>query len=308
MCYYRLLMNKILKPIAILSILATTVVGCGGEGTEKKTDVTPEADSTAVEDQMFGMDVMSSNNYQVPSPNELFLIIKNSELEYKEGIVTSGAANYNSSKAQALNFGRLTADIAYSASYEKFQESIDNFENLRKLAGELGISYVFDELMVNRVKNNMDNADSLEMISNNSYINIVNLMEESGESVNLSIISAGGFVESIYILSELIGEYEEGSEVIQRLADQKLVMENILDYLNQHSDEAKVAEVVSELKPIADVFLNLKEGEAAATKSERDGKMVLSGGKIEMSKEEFDALKKAAKDYRDSFSNAGAGN
>lgn len=304
MCYYRFLMNKILKPLASLFILAITVVGCDGSGNEKKTDAPATTEEAEVTEQGFGFDVMASDSYQVPSPNELFQIIKNSKLEYKEGLVTSSTGNYTSSKSQALNFGRLTADIAYSASYENFQASIDNFEQLRGLASELGISYVFDELMVNRVKNNMENADSLEMISNNSYINIVNMLEENGESVNLSIISAGGFVESIYLLSSLIGEYEEGSEVIQRLADQKLVMENIIDYLNQHSDEAKVAEVITELNPITTVFLNLKEVETSPSMTEREGRTVLGGQKVAMNKAEFDELKKAAADYRNSFSKA----
>lgn len=305
MCYYRLLMNKTLTQLAFLGILALGFSGCDNGASEKKSGPEQATDTAAAaESQASGFDVMSGDYYQVPSPNELFLIIKNSELPYKEGLIDSKPTNYTSSKQQALNFGRLTADIAYTASYEKFQESIDNFENLRKLASDLGISYVFDELMVNRVKSNMDNADSLEIISNSSYINIIGQLEANGEGVTLAIISVGGFVESIYLLSQLIGEYEEGSAVIQRLADQKLVMENIIDYLNQYSDEAKVREVIDELKPISDIYLNLKEKEMSPAMTEREGKKVLGGQAVVISKEEFEALMQVAKEYRDSFSNA----
>lgn len=301
-------MNKILKPIAILGLMAFTFYSCS-EGTEKKKKGETDADTTMSEsDNAFGFQVMDEQSYQVPSPNELFLIIKNSELPYKDGLVEATPQNYETRKARALNFGRLTADIAYTASYEKFQESMENFENLRKLATDLGIDYVFDELMVNRVKNNMDNADSLEIISNNSYISIINKLEQNGEEVTLAIVSAGGFVESIYILSQLIGDYESNAAAVQRLADQKLVMENILDYLNQYSDDASVQEIIKELEPISNIYLNLKEENASPAKQEGDGKVVLGGDRVLMSKEEFEGLKKAAKNYRDSFSNAQNGN
>lgn len=295
-------MSKTLRPLAILSFAAIFLSGCGGEGGAQKTDKAPEKEAKKTVDVSTGFDMISGDYYQVPSPNELFLIIKNSELPFREGVISVEAGNYVSSKELALNFGRITADIAYTASYEKFQESMDNFEQLRKIAGELGISYVFDQLMIDRVKNNMDNADSLEIISNSSYIQIIDLLEQNGESVTLSIISAGGFVESIYILSELIGEYEENNPMIQRLADQKLVLENILDYLNQHSEEEKVKEVIAEMQPISDVYLNLKEETTSPAKSEKDGKMVLGGNRVMMNQQEFEALKKAARAYRDSFS------
>ena len=139
------------------------LTSCGGDGSDNKVE--PQIDSTLTDNQeseMWGFDSMGGNSYQVPSPNELFGIIKESKLPYKDGLISTESVNYTSSKTQALNFGRLTADIAYTASFEKFQESIANFDNLRKVGDDLGISYVFDEFMVNRVKSNMDNADSLE--------------------------------------------------------------------------------------------------------------------------------------------------
>ncbi|GAB5539993.1 MAG: hypothetical protein Salg2KO_20960 [Salibacteraceae bacterium] len=299
-------MKKSLLNLLLAGTAMAVLNACGGEQEKKEVSVEPET-VEAADTETWGFDSQGGNSYTVPSPNELFSIIKQSKLPYKEGLVGTEAANFTSSKNQALNFGRLTADIAYTASYEKFQESMSNFENLRKVGDDLGISYVFDEFMVNRVKSNMDNADSLEVISSSSYQKIIMQLEEAEKGSTLAIIAAGGFVESIYILSSMIGEYGESEELVQRLADQKLVMENVLDYLNLFSDEPRVQEVLVEIQPISDVFLNLDEEKVSEQITQEGDKTVLGGSRVIMTADEFNELKKAAADYRNSFSNPNQG-
>jgi hypothetical protein len=283
------------------TLLASMASCTGGSDQEHNSS---ENDTVNQEQTMgFGFEDLSQTTYGVPSPNELFSIIKTSNLPYKDGIVSTESVNYTSSMTQALNFGRTTADIAYTASYEKFQESMMNFDNLRKIGNDLGISYVFDELMVNRVKSNMDNPDSLEIISTSSYQNIISMLEENEKGSTLAIISAGGFVESIYILCNLI-EGHESDDIIQKLADQKLVMENVIALLDMYSDEERVQQVLNELRPVSEVYLNLDEEKVSAELTHKGDKNILGGSRVIMSKEEFAKLKEAASNYRNSFSNA----
>jgi hypothetical protein len=293
------------------SVVALTLISCGGENTG--TTETTAVDSTMiVEDkpEVWGFDATGGNSYQVPSPNELFAIIKESKLGYQEDLISMAPVNYTSSKIQALNFGRLTADIAYTASYEKFQESITNFDNLRKVGDDLGISYVFDEIMVGRVKSNMDNADSLEVISSSSYQRIISQLEEGEKGSTLAIIAAGGFIESIYILTSMVETYGEASPMIQRIADQKLVMENVLDYLNIFNEEPRIQEVQQELQSITDIYSMLAEesiSEQKSEKSEKGARTILGGNRIIMTSDEFNDLKAATLEYRNSFTNPNSG-
>ena len=294
----------------LLSGIATIALASCGDDEPKKTDETPTVDSTMVveeETQVWGFDSEGGNSYQVPSPNELFAIIKESELPFQEGLISTEPGNYTSSKIQALNFGRLTADIAYTASYEKFQESITNFDNLRKVGDDLGISYVFDEFMVNRVKSNMDNADSLEVISTNSYQKIIAQLEEGEKGSTLAIIATGGFVESIYILTKMAGEFSEDNPLMQRIADQKLVMENVLDYLNIYSDDPRVQEVQEELQPISEIFSMLDEVSVSDGVSKEGERTVLGGSKIVITADEFNELTSIVETYRNAFTNPNQG-
>ena len=294
--------------IIVTSLTIGIMTSCGGDATEKKE--TPQVDPATLETEeteMWGFDSMGGNSYQVPSPNELFGIIKESKLPFKDDLISTNSYQYTSSKDQALNFGRITADIAYTASYEKFQESITNFDNLRKVGDDLGISYVFDEMMVDRVKSNMDNADSLEVISSSSYQRIIGLLEEAEKGSTLAIIATGGFVESIYILTHMAPDFNAESDMVQRIADQKLVMENVLDYLNIFREEDRVLEVLEELQGVSDVFLNLDEESISEQMSSEDGKTVLGGNRIIITEEEFNDLKAASAAYRNSFANPNQG-
>ena len=280
------------------------ISSCGGETESNSQEADADSTVAEVETQSLGFDAQGGSSYAVPSPNELFSIIKDSHLPYVDGLVSTEQPNYETSKEKALNFGRLTADIAYTASYEKFQESITNFDNLRKIGNDLGISYVFDELLVNRFKSNMDNADSLEVISSGTYQSIIAQLEENEKGSTLAIIAAGGFVESIYLLTTLIGEYQDDDEIIQRLADQKLVMENVLDYLNLYAEEDRVIEVLEEVRGVSETFLNLEEEEVSESVDTEGGKVVLGGSRVIMTEAEFNTLKEAAASYRNNFANA----
>ncbi len=294
-------MKKRNLSLILSGTVAILLSSCGGETEQSAPPQEEQAVIRPAEPLGFGDE--GSQAYSVPSPNELFSIIKESKLPYKEGLINTESINYSTSKNQALNFGRLTADIAYTASYEKFQESMANFDNLRKIGSDLGIAYVFDEFMVNRVKDNMDNADSLEVISTNSYQRIIGMLEENEKASTLAIIAAGGFAESIYILTNLIGDYSENNEVIYRLADEKLVLENIVDYLTLHDDEDRVKEVISEMEAMTSIFMELSEEKISEEKTIKDHKVILGGSRVMMTEEQFNTLKEAATSFRNSFVN-----
>jgi len=293
------------------------VLGCGflavillnGCASESGSETTPPATVEGTEDEnmetgFVNTDTWSSAVYMIPSPNEVFDLIKGSDLPYKEGLIDVSNSNYSGVKAQSLNFGRITADIAYTSVFEKYQESISNFEELRKLSNDLGISYVFDEILVDRIMNNMKNADSLAMISTSSYHQIIEMMEGNEKGETLALIAAGGFLESLYIVTNLVPEYEADNNTIQRIADQKYSYENLVEYLKQYEEDPNVSDVLKSMEPIGTVFGEIEKEDIQPSAIKEGDKVVIGGGKLLITKEQFDSLKKAATDLRNSFSSA----
>lgn len=288
-------LTKIKYSILGLSIVALALGSCNG-GSEGNADgdadlldsvAAPEVDEPAQK-------LPEPVYFQMPSPNDLFSLIKHNNLDYNPDLITIDMQSYGGSKAQALNFGRLTADIAYTSSFAKYQESISNFDNMRKLGNELGISYVFNEILVGRVKNNMDNSDSLTVITEQSYLNIVDMLEEHDKGSTLALIAAGGFVESLYLVLNLAGDYSDANTTVQSIADQKATFENLLGYLNKYEKDEDIRSVVTDLEAIKSTFesLQLQENGAAEISQNDKGRRILGGGgKITMTEAQFNALK-----------------
>ena len=243
--------------------------------------------------------------YQVPAPDEMIAFIKEGGFEFNTDVLnpTEHLDQYTDQKSQALNLGFYTADLTYMASYGEFQESGRYFNVIIKLADRLGISSAFDEALVGRVKNNLENSDSLEIITNDSYYSIVDNLEGSNRGKTLAIIAAGGWLESMYIVVNLLDEYKEGEPILDRIADQKLVYENLMLYMAKYENEAAVHSTIEDFKALGSLFENFKESSNASAELSTSGKMkVLGGGaKISITADQFNELKLKVTEMRNGF-------
>ena len=118
-------MKKQMKIIAsILMVLPLTfLISCGGD------DQIEEAIEVEVEVVEEGNEVY----YQIPSPDEMFGFIKESGLEFNGELLNpiQNVDNYTDPKMQALNFGIYSADLAYTAAFEEFNETTNYFGTIQ---------------------------------------------------------------------------------------------------------------------------------------------------------------------------------
>ena len=89
------------KPLYNLLFLGSTVLllsACGEESKKKDSEESTPVEEEVQETQEWGFSSQGGNTYSVPSPNELFGIIKQSDLPYQEGLVSTDAVNYTVQK------------------------------------------------------------------------------------------------------------------------------------------------------------------------------------------------------------------
>lgn len=243
--------------------------------------------------------------YQVPSPDEMISFIKDGGFDYNSTVLNpvDQLDSYVEQRIQAVNLGIYTADLTYMAAYGQFQESMRYFNVVIKLAEKLGISSAFDEALVARVKNNLNNADSLELISRDSYYSIVDNLEASQRGNALAAIAAGGWLETMYVVLNLMNEYKEGDAMLQRVADQKLVFENLVMYLEKYEDDRLVGQTLADLAPLKAIFASLEEEQTTTQiKKTKGQRLVLGGtGKVNITSEQFDQLKSAVDALRNQW-------
>tara|TARA_R110001592_G_scaffold225276_1_gene481066 strand:+ start:11059 stop:11952 length:894 start_codon:yes stop_codon:yes gene_type:complete len=244
--------------------------------------------------------------YQIPSPDEMFGFIKESGLKYNSASLNpiQNATSYNDPKNQALNFGIYSADLAYTAAFEEYQESIKYFGSIQKLGDQIGLSAAFDKSLIERIQNNLDNADSLVAITNTSYFSVVDYLEQNEQGDKLGLVASAGWLETVYIAANSIN-YDKDKAAVERLADQKLTLDNLIAYLEKYSENADVKEVLEMFMELEETFAILDEvdsGAGISLKKKEGGKMVLGGGStIKISKDQFEAIKAKISEIRNNI-------
>ncbi len=246
-------MKKILFLIPIFLFGLLTINSCVTEETENegkldslKTDEKPD-DKTV---------------YKLPSPIELYKFLYASKATFKKESLNSieRREKYNTSTRKALNLGVYASDLAYSAVFEKTQETFQYFKTSRILADELAISEGFNEKVANRIENNLENVDSLYEIASDAYWDATTFLEAENKTELLSFIIIGSWIESVYIAGASVDKFSPKNEVIIRIAEQKLLLENLLDYLNSHEKNEEINKIVRKLNELEEYFYNLYDG------------------------------------------------
>ena len=121
--------------------------------------------------------------YSVPTPNELFAVIKETGVLYDGTILNSpdNIEKYSSKKIQALNFGVYFADLAFASSFEENASILSYFATIKVLSDELGISNALDAAIYEKVEMSLESndSDSLLFLSNDTYFQAYSYLEEN---------------------------------------------------------------------------------------------------------------------------------
>jgi hypothetical protein len=290
--------NKIIVSLVGASF-AFLVAGCSGSSDENDIqNITVDSTDLVTADS-----TLPVVDYSVPTPNELFEIIKLQGGKQQMNLVNSleNSENYVDVKSKALNFGVYSADVAYLSCFGIGIDFLKYFKKIEELGEELGISGAFDESVMERIENNEANADSLFMISNDTYYNSYMYLEENQKGVELSLIMAGGYIESLYIITNLVKTYSDTDPIVEKIGDQKVVMENLIDFISQYGDDASVADVITDLKSLSEVFeknMTFQESSSKVSNSEDGTLMISGGGAYIMTKDAFDKIKAKSTELR----------
>jgi hypothetical protein len=226
----------------------------------------------------------------------MFSYLDSTGLRFDKTLLLScrNADNYLGTRDQAINLGVYMADLAYISLFQHYKESIDYLQAVYKLSDKLRISDAFDKNLITRIEKNIKNTDSLDVISDVALNYIISYLSRNEQEDVFAIISVGGFIEFMNISLHLSGEYAGDNVFVSKIADQKIVWENILKFTEQFAGNNKnVDDVLEVIKPLTAFFKQLKTDTKKTTVSKSDeGKLVFGGGnKTLLLKDDLNQLK-----------------
>ncbi len=270
-----------------------TACNSGQNNQADNTTDTTETDTVASDE------MMNEVVYQIPSPDELFALIKNSGCKFRDDLLNSDKSVYESKAAQELNLGIYAADLAYLAAFEKFQPALKYFAKVKSMSDQIGLSTAIGSEMYGRLEKNITNSDSLLDITNNSYYNVVQKLEESGNGKTLAMLMTGGWIESIYISVNIVDKFDVKNPTIQRIASQKITFGNLIKNLESYKDQPDIADQIAKFEKIKQLFDQIQK-EVVDTPANTDTSKVIIGQKSKyiFTKDLFESFKKEIIDLR----------
>jgi len=214
----------------------------------------------------------------ISSPVEIAALIKAVGVPYSKDYLatTDYVDDYNTSFKQALGLGVFGADLGYQNMYNKTGGVIDYISAIKTLADGIRVGQFFDFTTLKRLATNNQNLDSLMYISVQNFNQMDRYLRENNRSNLSSLIVAGVWIESMYLLSEVIKE-SPNAELSEKIGEQKIILSNLMLLLKNYERDPKFKDLIGQLEEIQDIYrevtITYEKGEPEAV--EEDGMLVI---------------------------------
>ena len=293
---------KKLNYFIALTLTGVALTSCGDK--DGKTDDIETGDTTKIETNV--NTPVSETFFQVPSPGEMLTFIKmvggdkNKNISFLNS--PDNQKNYNDSKSKAINFGIYSCDLSYCSIFSIGSEALKYFKTVKIMGDQIGVATAISPEILKRLESNVGTPDSLAVITDDVYFSSFEALEDSKQGPTLACVVAGGWLESLYIATQL-AKYDPNSPVIERLADQKYTLENLIEFLKKHEGDANVASVKADFEGLLAEYNKLTEKDAASAKDSKDSKATIIGGgkQLVMTEDVYKAIVAKVKSLRNSY-------
>jgi hypothetical protein len=190
-----------------------------------------------------------------PTPFEVTAMLEKSKAGFIFDITNPPAnvGKYTTEMSKSLNLGVYSADLSYSATYNRTDETNKFLACTNKLADELGIAGVYDQSLLDKVKKFNNNKDSLVGLINNIFNQTNNFLATNNRTKVAVLIAAGGFAEGLYLAASLGEVAKDNTKIMAVIAAQKDTFMKLMTILGAYAaDETMnpVAFEIDKLKPI----------------------------------------------------------
>ncbi len=283
-----------MKKSTLLFLSATALFALSGCGDSEKAEEIENTDTVKTETET-KVNPVSETFFQVPSPGEMLTFIKMVGGKNNKNITflnsTANEKNYTDAKSKAINFGIYSCDLSYCSIFEIGSEALKYFKTVKTMGDQIGVSTAIKPEVLKRLESNVGSPDSLAVITDDVYFSSFETLEDSKQGPTLALVVAGGWIESIYIAINL-AKYEANSPVIERLADQKYTLENLIEFLKKHEEsDQNVKAVKADFEGLLAEFNKINVKDAESVKKNDDKKALLGGGQqLIMTEEVYKAI------------------
>lgn len=299
--------------ICLICCIAALLGACNGQQpTEEPIAPPPAVEETAPSiDQQARMERVKNIMYTLPSPFETLTLLRESGVPYTTEFLFDPklVSKFDGSLDKSIVLGVYGANLSYVSVFEDDKSSIRYLACVNSLMKDLNIGNAFSGATMERIMNNRANADSVQQIVSEAYYSANVMLKDNAQEHLAAVVLAGGWLEGLYIATQLAQTTPDNAELIATITDQKYALENLLELLGTFDGHHQVNALSERLEELHALFdASTKETATTVEEREQNGQTVtVIGGGLEstLSADQLTAITKLVLEVRAGYLSAG---
>ena len=194
--------------------------------------------------------------YQMSLPVEMARMFEQVGANYFPEILnsTDQLSRYDTTLKIALNLGVFGVDLSYIKIFERQVEAVNYFTAIQSLSDDIGIPRnLYSDILLNLDKY-VSNKDSLARVSAKIYRLTDQYLREKGEKSSAAMIMMGGWVEGMYIATQIYERDQGNIKLLEKIAEQKYSLNSLISLMNNYRGDKEMTEYLLMLKNLRRSF------------------------------------------------------
>jgi hypothetical protein len=253
---------------------------------------------------------MEAIYYSIPSPMETTIILKRSYSKFS-GELLFPVFNLNKihdNQSRALLLGIISTDLNYAMLSERKFETNRLINQVIEIAQLLHLDAIVNVNTKERIEKNLDNKDSMQIIIGNTFWEIENKLKNDDKEELSALIVAGGWIEGLYLASNMSALDPENKPLQNVIADQKIVHENLIALISDFTFQEKIQEYfiskVNNLQIVFNEIVRVGIAENNNLINEKNGEIVIGNYfNLKFEKEDLNEIYKSVSNIRKTILN-----
>jgi hypothetical protein len=271
-----------IKSIFISFGIATFLLSsCGGEEANDHTPTTVKKDSAIID----RTEKIENIFFNIPSPIETVNILKlaGATYEWNLPLDPSKLDQFTGTTSQALAMGIYGADLNYASVFGQDNDMYMFLSCAEKLGNDLGMGQVFTKETTDRIEINVGDKDSMQSIISETFWTMDSQLHEEGRESISALIICGGWLEGVYLATQLAVLNPKNDAIKQRIAEQKYSIENLVKLLETYNQSEDLIEITFNMKELEELFQQITESKVSSSENVDEDGMPIIGQQITLS-------------------------
>lgn len=198
--------------------------------------------------------------YNTPSPLEMATLLQRNNSSFYNELLSpvKNVDKYSTSTSQALNIGIYGVDLSYAKIFNQEKEWRQYLGAIRKLTQKLGIPQERINKTLGMLEDNISNSDTLLKVMNDTYNWADKYLKENERENIASFIILGGWIEALYIATNIYSREADVQDIRDRIVVQKYSLNTLIELVSKNQNDPVLAEYLTILLTLKNRYDRIK--------------------------------------------------